>query len=619
MRILSKWRQHISEAVLVLVLSNTISIFGATARYLTLASGFFCLFYIAAWRRNLEVPLCLLLLQVGLGPLLGWIPYGTIVVDVPLIAAIVAIKLSWKNQYSLTEIDRRSLGLILILPIIVIGLYWRAYLGGNSDLILAQLISGWDHSVHFWIFWSNQVFGTYAPLVNLDHFSGLHIVGRTYPSGMHFFLGQLFRSTTTQEQATLNQIVEYSRGVVLVQIISYSLILLAIARLIQGVRAIWFVFATSLFCTYLMTVGLLGIGVSNGYPNFILAIAASATAVSLAIRRCNTQVVQNVSIWSALLIVAYNWYPLMLPILPVLLISLYEKNQQFRLKRSEVIFGLLGSASILAPVAQTISLGRDHVEDPIQLGMLSTSSAVFMAVVVIAASLIGTLTRTSTSPDKLVAFSCASGLAVIAFISYLEYQTGGYPYYAEKFSIGVLMVVAFVFPMWFINNNYQINNGGLAFVKAQLLTLCTLVFLVTLIGSFKLDFTPSSPGYVGRNRALEVTESEIVAARLLIAATKVIPLRELRETPCFYFPLVAGTESIFDDIRSNQILLAYWANALSGTFTEDALEKSLKLPSLINQNEIDPESDCPIMLNIDAKKVSRTNAKLAKSVVSVDL
>src|ERR1700688_3481053 len=254
--------------------------------------------------------------SLGFGwlPLLGWIPgIGSKVVLPGILLAIGAgvasahrvrvrrVRATSRSVPTTTEIVALAIGAVATL--------WWALPFSNLSLTgrLNFLFNGWDNSTHFSMFRSNIQLGSFV-LLRRHAIGGGTRLGWDYPQGMHQAWAQFVRLWSPHPPTNPHWLLDaYSALLVLTAGVIIMLGCMNIARLCR--RDLWVALPAMAILVQVYAFGRLW--PFNGYPNFGLAVAATAVAATLLMRPTLSPTLTFFAVSGFALVAAYNWYPLL--------------------------------------------------------------------------------------------------------------------------------------------------------------------------------------------------------------------------------------------------------------------------------------------------------------------
>jgi hypothetical protein len=442
------WRPHqhlllgAVGAIVVLILRSAGILVGPAA----IAVVVLCFIFAPGPRRTAERYLLFLAIGLGWLPLLGWIPGLGTSVDVPGILLAIAVGVTCAHQARLERTRSRSLALptpaelVGLLVGIAVALWWALPIGRLSlSGRLQWLFAGWDNDTHFSIFQENLRLGSFIH-VRPNVPGGGARVGYDYPQGMHQAFAQLARLWDPHAPLTLSWLLNaYLVMLILTVGGIVTLGCLAIARLCQ--RDLLAALPAMAIIVALFGVG--RFGPFNGFPNYELAIVASAVAVTLMVRptlspRANFFVVAGLG-----LIVVYNWYPLIILAVPAIVVAAWKAMSAVSGRArvlTAVAIGAIGIAYVMPFTlflhrgAKTLNEVGGGVVPPWGLLMVCLAALVVVAIVRQAR-------RSDWTTNVIIAApALLGGGAIAVLIAYEDRSTGFASYYGQKFAAGVFAV-----------------------------------------------------------------------------------------------------------------------------------------------------------------------------------
>jgi hypothetical protein len=317
------WQPKVA-GVLAAALVYSLREAGFLTGFLAVAVAVLCVVFVPGPRRVAERLLLVFALALGWLPLLGWLPGLGNAIDVPGMILAVGVGVACWHQLRPNRASPRIVSLPTLPEWLALGAWlfvttwwWLPLHRFSRTGLLSALFIGWDNDTHFSMFRSNLSLGSFIQ-VRPTLPDGQTRLGADYPQGVHQAWAQFTRLLHPHPSTDLawllhayvDVLVLTAGGIVLVGCLAVCR--LARRDLLAALPAMALVVA--LF-------GLGRFGPFNGFPNFELAIVASAVAISLVIRPSMRPLVNFVAVAGMGLIVVYNWYPLFVLIAPAVIVT----------------------------------------------------------------------------------------------------------------------------------------------------------------------------------------------------------------------------------------------------------------------------------------------------------
>lgn len=454
-------------------------------------------------------------------PLLGWVPGIGTAVDVPglVLAGVAGLAVGGRvarlgggggraTTASLSEWVAIGVGAATALwwgvPQIGLGLSGR----------LQYLTNWYDNVTHFAMFRYNLALGSFEAVRR--HLPGGAVrLGSDYPQGVHQAWAQLVRLWSPHPPAAAAGLLDsYVTVLVLTNGLCVVLGCMAVVRICRkdvlpalvGMAAVAALYTFGLF------------GPFNGYPNFDLAAMAAAAAVTMAVRPMPNPGAHFAVVAGLGLVVAYNWYPLLLMVVPALVVSAVALRRASS-GRARVPVGavLTGSAlAFAAPLALFLHRGVSTLNTaggviPVPWGLLVVCGAGLGALVV---------HRHVVSGDRAVtlvvgapAYLGLGGLVLV--LGYEVLSKGAVSYYGQKLAVGVFVVDLLVLACLVAERLAQGDRRG-----RMSRPVMTTIALLAAVVALEID------GYVGpasRTLAASDVAAGVVSHEVLTAQPKTSP------------------------------------------------------------------------------------------------
>jgi hypothetical protein len=403
-----------------------------------------CFVFAPGPRRIAERFLLLFALVVGVLPLAGWVPGIELKIDVPGVFLAVAVGVVCGYQVREHRAGPRAVAVpapaevaALIAAALVTWWWARPWAHLRLSGTLYALFRGYDNNSHFGIFRQNLQLGSFIQ-VRPTLPGGADRVGYDYPQGMHQAWAQFVRllvphpplATPWLLHAYLDMLLVTCFGVVLLGC-------MAVARLCS--RDLFVALPAMAIVVALFGFGRLE--PFTGFMNYELAIAASAVAVTLMVRPTLGSSANFFAVAGLGLIVAYNWYPLLVLMAPALVIAALRARGASAGRARFAMSGVIVVIAVLyvLPILFTLHRGTSTLN--------LTGSGIYPSwglLIVCVAVLIGVAVfRQASHPDLatnlIVAAPAVLGAVAAIVLGVFEYSSVGIvAHYGQKFAAGVL-------------------------------------------------------------------------------------------------------------------------------------------------------------------------------------
>ena len=405
-----------------------------------------CVLFIPGPRRVADRFIIAAAFAIGWLPLVGWIPAVGTALDVPGLILAAAAGIACAYQLSAGSGNRRSVaaptpseGAALVVAAAVT-LWWARSVGPRSaSHILAVLRKGGDNDTHFAVFSSNVQLGSFIQ-VRPSLASGGKRLGYDYPQGLHQAWAQYARLVDPRHSASLVWLL-HSYVDVLVLTAGGIVLLgcLAAARLCGHDR----IAALPAMAVVVALFGVGRFGPFNGFPNYELAIAAAAVAVTLIVRPTMSATGTFIAVSGLTLAVAYNWLPIIVLMVPVVAVAAIRAVASSRGRRRQGVVGLVVVLAVAAalPFATISHRGVSFLNVS---GSVPTPSWGLLIASIATLAVVAAL-RQSAHPDLATNLAIGStavlgGAAVAVLSAYEIHSVGSVSYYGVKLAAGVLGV-----------------------------------------------------------------------------------------------------------------------------------------------------------------------------------
>ena len=477
----------VASAGLVLALRSTGILVGPVAIVLVILTVVF-----APGPRNVSERFVIVFaLAFGWLPLVGWLPGIGTALDIPgiVLAAAVAVTIAHqiRKRSATPTIARPTIAEMIGVTIgVAVALWWglpvwRLGLSGR----LSFLLLGFDNNSQFGMFQSNLQLGGFVFGRRHLPAGGLR-VNWDYPQGMHQAWAQFARLWSPHPPMSGPWVLN---AYITMLIISMGAVVIlgcmAISRLcrrdlvaaLPAMAAVVAIYGTGRFNFF------------NSFPNFDLATAAAAVAVTLSLRPTLNRKSNFFAIAGLGLVVAYNWYLMVIVVAPAVIVAALRARENTSGRRRFAVttaITITGSLFVL-PItlffhhgANTLTTTAGTWEPPWSLLILSVIGLIGVVIY-----------RQAKHADlvtngALVAPAILGGGATLLLILYDILSTKIVGYYGQKFAAGIFAACVVVLVAIVAN---EVSTSGIR----RLLPGVALPFLagIATIGALQID------GYVG--------------------------------------------------------------------------------------------------------------------------
>lgn len=342
--------------------------------------------------------------------------------------------------------DAKSGIAIGIAPIASLGfsyLWWRPLTLGNPTDVLSRLFPIWDLSAHFYFFASNLEHRGFIPTASSPIDLGKNEwAGVEYPTGIHFVWTKFVASDYLRfVDNPIASVPFFAKALVITFALCLMMICLALLRVsrISHLRARFLVSAISFgVCTVPIGLGVFGQTITSGFVNILVVLTGLSIIASLIIRPLDHRSTQALILSSAVLTIAYNWYPVLLLIVPALLIYVWEDITKPKLKQRMLLCVMWIATAFLSalPVLQTLTLGISHLAVDGGVAAIPASTSVLVLLLALIYLLMRYKSLSRSHRLLLVVPSCVH----LSFFVYFALSEGSFPYYFQK--LNLFMVIA---------------------------------------------------------------------------------------------------------------------------------------------------------------------------------
>jgi len=562
---------------------------------------------------------------LGFAPMLGWFRAINQMIDVVMLFSSIAL------SHSVVDLLKRKSTLnYSILPALASGAFtifwWKPLTEAPNNLLLARLLSGWDHVGHFYLFVSSKVHHEFATMISSE-ITNATVYGQRYPAGIHMSWAQWWRdlgpSLENQPSLALQQ---YFLSVVMTVGICLALIVVSISRIAERKwLQILAASGSALLFLALICFGHLSMTIWSGFPNFIVAITGTTIAGSIALKPSKSPWITLLIIAGASAMTTYNWYPLLLPVGPIVLYALWKAAKELSKKARGVFFALsffLG-LGIATPVLLTLSFGAKHLSIPGGINSLPANVVVLFLLAGLAIGLFQ-LSHEFSFRGLLVASPLLIAFVFQACVTIpIRLTSGSYPYYPQKIAYGMVFTVlgaGMMLCIRLIDSKYKEDwNRKFVLLSTAFLLSCTALTQVTgYVGPDWRVAAPGGtlPGVFAADQIANNSVSKYRISNLLISLETSTSNASAQDRDCL----------ILNDTEMQEydpVLVNYWVGTLTWSFTEEHLIRSQGLAPMrtgqsdpivnakVLNNLLSMNTDCPAVTRPVAEQLIKLNPEWA--------
>ena len=282
--------------------------------------GTFCIAIFFEVGEAIEDFLLMVAVTLGVLPALGWFSFFDSFNSLKVLVSIYLVKVYSRRR----DLGRSSYqDAISLIPVGLIGVgtyaWWAGFAKGTPTTVLERLLPIWDLSSHFNFFYSALSNGVHLPALTAQLHSPWS--GHQYPAGIHYVWAAFARSDRNKVLSHPEAAIPiFANSVVVTLAISVSLLALCGWR-ISNQNWTRFAFATvsaGLACS-LVSLGPLSQTISTGFANIPAVVIPLAILISTYFRPLRNSTYQLVVVSSCLSAIAFNWYPALLLVAPLVL------------------------------------------------------------------------------------------------------------------------------------------------------------------------------------------------------------------------------------------------------------------------------------------------------------
>ena len=530
-------------------------------------------------------------LAIGVLPFLGWF-------QLPIAISPLGILSSAYLFTVLRNIRRFSWSTVLksfsISPAIAAATltyqWWSGLSIGPPVVVLERLLPIWDMSAHFDFFFSSLINGQYLRGVSN---AGVNTrwFGEEYPSGFHYLVG-LFsrgqRARVIENPTTAVPIFATSIVVALAACVFFTSVCGGRLTTKSSIRFLYTAISAGL-AVAIISLGPVSQTISTGFVNMPVVVISLLIMVSIHFRPLKNENTQLIVVASCLGGIAYNWYPALILVAPIVIFELLTISKKAKkICVAHVI--VLTTILVCPPIVQTFSLGLSHLNldggiQPFPAGFLAASLMISFSLAIFAPVL---------KADRWKYFSTnVSPLPVaITYAIFLHLNSKGYNYYFHKSMIFVATFASFTLLFSLLHTfarNQNLDTDWSPRLKATLIV--GSVFVALGLSQMFGYWGPTYPALSGLSTAYGVLNRNEISNRSplflenadevdrLLERTKELSVKE-KAMIVLFVPETSESTLSPTNAPTISVLTNLWFHGLSQSLTIDSHRKSLKLASL---------------------------------------
>lgn len=542
----------------------------------------------AAGEDSLDRLLVVVAAIFGLLPVLGWIHEADVIGPIEMVVSV------WFTSSCVRLVTCRDWRpRISVLPAVISAgftyWWWRPVSLGTPTAVLSRILPQWDNSTHFLFFYTNLVNRQY--LIKTTALEGVHkTIGRDYPSGIHYVWSTFAASRRTLLAVTPSKAVPvFAHSVTLTLAVSIGVAVVAIARIATTRRQkLTFGIIAAGISMGLMSFGPLSQTISSGFANLPAVVVGVLVVVSLGVKPLQNKWLQLIAILGGTFSVLYNWYPVVLVLIPILFVTLINliRTERWYLTTGLVLLAVCAGG---LPVLQTFTLGISHLaveggitSFPKELGLVILLGAFIIGFYFLASKKYGMY-----GTSLMLPFVLNLALAIC-----LRIVTGEYPYYFEKFFLitsvitGLLLVMALLF--------LQVSPGGSHDASSFLNSRGSIGFaflLAICLANFSGYIGPDRSAFAKDSLAIGVSSRDEIVSRswnyeptmnLLLRTADEISREPLMKKSCYtlFVPDRIGAKGDGEQLPWKELLGNVWFHGLTNSYTVEAYNNSYSAPMM---------------------------------------
>lgn len=522
---------------------------------------------------------------LGVIPIFGWYSFPSWVSPLHLVIAIWATHILFRLE---TTKLRRSLEAVTLLPGIVVSyvtyLWWSPLSKGNPVVVLGRLLPIWDLSAHFLFFYSNLKSRVYIPFQSSQ---GEQTIweGREYPTGIHFVWAEFARNV--RDKVVLKPetaIPVFANSVILTFAIAVGVIIICVWRLGRTpYQRFYYSVIGSGVAIALVVVGPICQTISTGFANMSAVVIGIVILVSTFLRPVSNVKLQLFLISGALSTIAYNWYPVLLVVVPLVVFQLLRELRNHH-RRYVIVMVIFTAVVCTPPLIQTASLGVKHLEIP---GGVQSFPHGPLVAILLASFAMGVWSICNKGYLKYAVLNFPPLILALILALRLRTVTGTYPYYFHKAALFVATYTVMALVMTLISLHQEKFNYAIRRpLRSQLaLGLASVVLGLSIsqsLGYWGPDYPTFSAGSTAygvlmRNEAVrDKTEIEPTTRIIINEARNVqnLPLAKRKCLTLFIPDRVGIAEGATANNSYKDTLANVWFHALTSSYTFEAKEQA---------------------------------------------
>jgi hypothetical protein len=449
--------------------------------------------------------------------------------------------------------------------------WWSApYLAGGA-VALGALLRGWDHVAHFALFSRTLDLGSFAAVAPAPVVGGAWHAWN-YPAGLHFDWAAAARLWSPDAPLGPEAAVgAYAVAVVATGGVGILLTGLAVARLAgRGGRGLLVAAPAIAGSASLLGLGLGSVGVWFGFTNFVLAVVAVGVAASFVIRPAQSALVDATVVSGAVLVAAYNWYPLAILAAPLAVpvwqrVMAWAGDRPAR-RRAVAGVGAVHAVAVTAAVVPTLGEGAEALTAE---GGIPALPAVWLLVAV-GGALVASwwwIRRTTGAARWAVPSVVAAAVAALVSLAWFQVAAAGsVSYYFEKLALGVslfLLIVTALVAVDATERSLPPRPSRLAVEAGVVLVVAATVLSAVVVPRWHDGVGTTSAGGLWVRPDITANPEPLhgIAVDLLAAADAVATRPEAGRFRVLYLDLDGG--------GIHPTLSDFWVAALTGAWTEE--------------------------------------------------
>ena len=544
----------------------------------------------------------------GFAPILLWIDGAAAVVDPVVIASAVSIGMAICARPSLKRIDPATV--LALVPGATAAWYWASTFGTESKTVLTRLLLGWDHFGHFDLFASLRDHSVFKIVQQTLPNAG-PLFNERYPAGIHGVWATFWDSGQGGFPDRVNLLQDYATAVVVSFVVCIVVIAYSTLRLIN--RASNRLYVSMLLVLLVLPIYVFGhfsMAIWGGFPNYSVVIAASALIVSVTRKPIDNQLFHNLVVVSALLVIAYNWYPVALALVGAVWLDVHRqfvKSKQMT-RIMLVIFFVFGAILAFVPVVLTFSFGVDHLAlDGGFFGPPSNVSVALLLTAVVVVVWTGSSFRTKWILKFVLSPAHLSLLFAILVTVSIRIASGGYPYYQKKI-VYALAMIAIIDALAMLIKYFEVRSEDSRLqttLVSKIVGVAMVIGSTNLIGYWGPDWRVFAPQSTAQGIAMKLVVTEQVA-RFERPASLLLAIEEefSSSTSVIKNCLVLAD---LDTQDYDPILVNYWVGSVLDIVTQEHIVRAQTLAPFLSgstdphlnawgiENTLDIRRDCPIV------------------------